>query len=208
MERVPIKTIIFDMGRVIVDLDFDRTYQAVEARTGLSRDEMSQRLREGEFLSRFERGLIEPRAFVEEFGGRVGWAQPYDDFCRFWSSIFLPEPLLPVGLFERLKQRYRLLLLSNTNAIHVEMIRATYPHLEHIHHCVMSHEVGVLKPAAAIYEEALRHAHCAPDECFFTDDMEENVAGARRLGIDAEQFRGYEALLGELGRRGVLLDAS
>jgi HAD superfamily hydrolase (TIGR01509 family) len=83
------------------------------------------------------------------------------------------------------------------------MIRHAFPHIKRFDYCVLSHEVGALKPAPAMYQAALRHAECRPEECFFTDDIEEYVDGAKRMGIDAVQFTGYEALLGELRSRGV-----
>ena len=111
--------------------------------------------------------------------------------------------MIPESLVEQLRRRYRMLVLSNTNAIHFEMVRDTYPLLRHFDHYVLSYEVGALKPEPAIYREAVRHARCEPGECFFTDDIPDYVEGARREGIDAVRFTGYEALCGELRARGI-----
>lgn len=100
--------------------------------------------------------------------------------------------------------RYRLLLLSNTNAIHFEMLRREYPLLRHFHGMVLSHEVHLVKPQPAIFEAAVRLAGCSPEECFYTDDVPEFVDAARTLGIDSEQFRGVEKLERELASRGIV----
>jgi beta-phosphoglucomutase-like phosphatase (HAD superfamily) len=63
--------------------------------------------------------------------------------------------------------------------------------------------VGAVKPQAAIYEDAIKHAHCEPEECFYTDDIAAYVEAARKLGIDAEQFESWEQLRGQLRVRGV-----
>jgi putative hydrolase of the HAD superfamily len=71
---------------------------------------------------------------------------------------------------------------------------------------VLSYEVKAMKPDPRIYAAAVEAARCAPQECFFTDDIPEYVEGARRAGIDAVVFEGQEALERELAARGVLLD--
>jgi glucose-1-phosphatase len=200
---VPIRTIIFDLGRVIVPFDFDRAYTRVTAITGLDRDEIRDRVRAAGIVPRFETGQIEPRPFVEQFNRAIDCNISYDDFREIWFSIFSPETLIPESLLESIKGRYRLLLLSNTNVIHYEMIEQHYPHVHHFDHHVLSYKVGAMKPDEAIYREALRHADGEPGECFFTDDIPEYVEGARRMGIDAVQFQSHEQIVDELRSRGV-----
>jgi putative hydrolase of the HAD superfamily len=127
----------------------------------------------------------------------------YDQFCEIWSSIFLPDPLIPESMLQGLSQRFRLLLLSNTNAIHFQMLEQTYPLLRHFHHHVLSYRVGALKPSPVIYREAIARAECAANECFFTDDIPDYVAGAKREGIDAVQFESCEQIQRELLARGI-----
>jgi glucose-1-phosphatase len=200
---VAIKTIIFDLGRVIVPFEFDRAYERMETLTGLHRNEIRSRIGATDLVQRFESGQVAPRDFVARLTGQVGFSMAYDEFCDLWSSIFLPDPLIPTSLLASLGQRHRLLLLSNTNAIHFEMIRENFPHIGHFHHLVLSYEVGAVKPDSAIYRAALDHAECEPGECFFTDDIPEFVEGARRMGIDAVQFTGYNALVTEMRQRGI-----
>ena len=87
------------------------------------------------------------------------------------------------------RRKYRLVLLSNTNAIHFEMIRADAASCGISTALVLSHEAGAMKPTPLIYQKAVEAAGCLPEECFFTDDIPEYVEGARRYGIDAVQFR-------------------
>jgi len=68
---------------------------------------------------------------------------------------------------------------------------------------VLSYRVGALKPAPAIYREAIARAECRPEECFFTDDIADYVAAAKREGIDAVQFESCEQLERELTARGI-----
>jgi putative hydrolase of the HAD superfamily len=130
----------------------------------------------------------------------------FEDFCDIWGAIFIPGTLISEEFLVALKQRYRLLLLSNTNAIHFKMVEQSYPILRHFHHQVLSFRVGAMKPSPAIYEEALRHADAAPEECFFTDDIPAYVEGARAAGIDAVQFESQSQIERELRARGVVWD--
>ena len=95
------------------------------------------------------------------------------------------------------------MLLSNTNDIHFRFIRKHYPVLRHFDDFVLSYEVGVMKPDAGIYAEALRRAGVPPSECFFVDDKQVNVDAARKAGIDAVRFEGRERLESQLSERGI-----
>jgi putative hydrolase of the HAD superfamily len=102
-----------------------------------------------------------------------------------------------------LAARYRLMLLSNTNAIHFEMLRASHPMLRHFHDLVLSYEVKAMKPGPEIFETAIQRAGCRAEECFYTDDIEANVRAARSLGMDAVQFESAVQLEREFETRGI-----
>jgi FMN phosphatase YigB (HAD superfamily) len=84
-------------------------------------------------------------------------------------------------------------LLSNTNAIHFPFIQKNYPILRHFDGFVLSYEVGSMKRTLRSTARLSRRSGCRP-ECFFADDVADNVLGARREGIDAAQFFSYEQL--------------
>jgi glucose-1-phosphatase len=198
-----IRTLIFDLGKVLVPFDFDRGYEGMRPYCPHPPAEMRARLASTDLVLRFESGMVEPRDFVEEMSRILEMRVDYARFCDIWSSIFLPETLIPEAWVERLHGKYRLLLLSNTNAIHFPMVRANYSILNHFDAFVLSHEVKAMKPSPRIYEAALAKAGCAAGECFYTDDIAEYVEGARRLGIDAVQFVSAAALRGELAARNI-----
>jgi len=198
-----IKTVIFDLGKVIVPFDFKRGYRAMAELCAYPAEEIPRRIGTTDLVNRFECGLVEPQAFVDQLCGILDLRLEYSRFCEIWSCIFLPDTLIPESLLEGLRRRYRLLLLSNTNAIHFGMIRDNYPLLRHFDEYVLSYEVGAMKPSPRIYAEAIARAGCEPGECFFTDDIPEYVAGARAAGIDAVQFQSAAQIESELTKRGV-----
>ena len=198
-----IKAVIFDLGRTLIPFDFARGYAAMAGLCRYDPREIRGRLAGTNLVERFETGLIEPHAFVDEFSRILEVKVDYPEFCRIWSSIFLPETLVPESMVQGLRRSYKLLLLSNTNAIHFEMIRESYPLLRHFDSFVLSYEVGAMKPAPKIYWEAIARAGCGPEECFYTDDIAEYVAAAKNEGMDAVQFVSCEQLEHELRSRGV-----
>lgn len=198
------KTLIFDLGQVIVPFDFKRGYAKMEPLCAYPAAEIPDRLRNSNLVVRFETGQIEARQFAQELSSILQLNTDYAGVCEILNSIFFPQPLIPDAFLASLKERYRLLLLSNTNSIHFEMIEQHYPLLRHFDRFILSYQVGAVKPSPAIFEAALAEAHCRPDECFFTDDIAAYVEAARRHGIDAVQFQSFEQLQSELMSRGIL----
>ena len=193
---------------MIVPFDFQRGYRRLEEHCGIPAAEIPRRIGATDLVQRFERGQIAAEDFYREFAAQLGLKIGYAEFCGIWTSIFLPYTLVPESLVAGLAEKYRLVLLSNTNAIHFEMVRKNYPLLRHFHAFVLSHEAGAMKPHPAIYQKAIAAAECGPEECFFTDDIAEYVAGARAAGIDAVQFSDARQLELDLRARGVEWNAA
>jgi len=202
VERV-IKTVIFDLGKVLIPFDFSRGYRAMEKLCNYPAAEIPKRIGATDLVHRFETGLVAPRDFVEQLSRILDLRVTYEQFCEIWSSIFLPATLVPESILEGLRARYRMLVLSNTNAIHFAMVREQYPMLRHFDDFVLSYEVKAMKPAPAIYLEAIARAQCRAEECFYTDDIPAYVEGARRHGIDAVQFESCEQLERDLAARDI-----
>jgi glucose-1-phosphatase len=195
------RAVIFDLGKVLLHFDFQRGYRALAERCPHAACDIPARIG-ANLVEKFETGRISSREFFAQFSRQIELSAGYDEFCEIWNGIFT-ETLIPEAMLEGLASRYRLLLLSNTNAIHFEMIRRTYPMLRHFHHLVLSYEVGAAKPHPEIFEEAVRRAGCRPEECFYTDDVPKFVDAARALGIDAVQFHSCPQLVQELTARGI-----
>jgi FMN phosphatase YigB (HAD superfamily) len=200
------KAVIFDLGKVLVAFDFQRGYDRMQPVCGHPVAEIRRRIGATGLVAKLETGQIGSREFVSRLGETLGATFDYAQFCEIWSSIFLPGTLVPESLITGLKKRYPLILLSNTNEMHFEMLERTYPILGHFENRVLSHQVGAAKPSPLIYQKAVELAGCRPEECFFTDDVAEYVEGARNLGIDAVQFLFAGQLEEELARRGIRWD--
>jgi putative hydrolase of the HAD superfamily len=199
---VPHRAIIFDLGKTLIHFDFARGYRALEGLCPHDTPAIRKLLASTGLVGPFETGLVEPRDFVGRISKVLELRADYDAFCEIWNSIFT-EVLVPEEMLEGLKRNYRLVLLSNTNSIHFESVREKYPLLRHFDDLVLSYEVKAMKPQPEIYRAAIECAGCAPEECFYTDDIAEFIDGARAIGIDAVQFTGVERLAEEMKERGI-----
>jgi putative hydrolase of the HAD superfamily len=200
-----IRTIIFDLGGVIVPFDFRRGYQQLESLCPYAAADIPKRISATDLVPRFEKGQIDRHGFYQELSTLLELRVSFAEFRRLWNAIFLPESPIPLAWLTHLRTQHRMLVLSNTNEIHYEVIQAMYPHLRHFDGYVLSYEVGAMKPEAPIYQRAIELAGCAPEECFFVDDVEPYVLGARQAGIDAVRYTGVDDLRLALFHRGIPL---
>ncbi|MCB9385563.1 MAG: HAD family phosphatase [Bryobacterales bacterium] len=198
-----IRTLLFDLGDVLVKLDFDRLYRAAAARCGQSPEQVRERMREADVAGPYERGEIDSAEFYRRCDAHLGLDQDLASFSTMWSDMFAPDELVSPELIHALLPHYNLAILSNTNALHFEKLHQDYPIVRLFPRAILSYEVGAMKPAPAIYEAALAATASRAEECFFTDDRAENVAGARALGIHAEPFEGQPQLEQALRAAGV-----
>lgn len=200
-----VKTLIFDLGRVLVNVDFEMGYSRMAALNGLSVEDVRDRLQSSRLAYAYESGLMPSQEFASRVCELMGVAPSFEEFSDIWYSVFHEGPLVPEAFIAGLHERYRLVLLSNTNALHYEMLELRLPVLKHFDAYTLSYKLGVQKPSPAIYRDAVVKAGCAPGECFYTDDVQEYIDGARAAGLQAMQFRGFGRLKADLLAAGVKL---
>jgi len=196
------RAILMDLGRVLIHFDFASGYRRLEELCPYSTEEIRRRIATTDLAFRFESGLMDPPDFHARLCALLDLNLDYPGFCTVWNSIFR-EVLLPESMIEGLARSYRLVVVSNTNPIHFEMVRQKYPVLRHFHETALSYQVKAMKPRPEIYREAVRLAGCGAGECFYTDDIPAYTEAARRLGIDAVTFESAAQLGAAMRSRGI-----
>ena len=127
----------------------------------------------------------------------------YDTFQSIWSGMFsLNDPVRAV-LTNLKRNGYRLILLSNTNELHLDYIRENFKVIEVFDDLILSYKLGYSKPHREIFEEALRRANSPPKDCVYIDDIEEFCKAAEKLGINSIVYRSPEQLIADLKELGV-----
>lgn len=202
---MPIECVLFDLGKVLIDFDLERALESFAPRSRYKREDLKRILLEDDGKYRFERGEMATGDFHRHLCDVGRLDMQIEEFCRAWSAIFLPGLIVSEDLLARLKRRYPLILVSNTNEAHVDFIQERYNVLNYFDHKVFSHVVRAMKPDPKIFQAAIAAAGFPPESLFFTDDIAENVEGARRLGIQARQFVSEARLIEDLRDHGVEL---
>ena len=200
-----IEALLFDLGKVLIDFNFETGVQALHACCSISRDRFEEVLWDETWIRRYERGEISTGAFHGYLCETADLKMPLPDFCQTWSSVFLPNLLVSEDLLSALKRTYPLILVSNTNEAHFEFIRSNYRVVDYFEHHILSYEVGSLKPDHKIFDHAIAASGYPADALFFTDDREENILAARRLGLHGHQFKTESGLIEALQAAGVLI---
>jgi HAD superfamily hydrolase (TIGR01509 family) len=202
METAP-RAIIFDVGRVIIQVDISRCMDAIGKLRGLSHTQVMRELEADKRWPDWQEGRMSPRDWHAHLAQKFQFTYDFDEFCAIWNSVLDPAPILPDLLFEQLAAKCNLALLSNTDPIHVAHFEASYSFVRHFPVRVYSCRVGMSKPAPMIFHHALRQTSAMPDEAIFIDDLKENVQAAATLGINAFLFTSANDLLAEFSRLGL-----
>jgi glucose-1-phosphatase len=178
-----IRAIISDIGRVIVGVDVSRAMQGLSSGIALTPKEIWSAIEKDPRFPDLQDGRINARDWHLHIVRRLGGNLTYDQFIQAWNAALLPEPLQPDSLWAGLAKKYRLSLLSNTDPIHVAHMESTFTFFKYFPVRIYSCVVGTSKPNPVIYQDALRATKVKANEAIYIDDLEENVAAAKALGM-------------------------
>jgi len=191
MHTKNIKNIIFDLGGVFIDVDYQKTKQAFVELGIANFDNFYHQSFSNPLFEQLEKGLISPESFYDNF--RVLTQTQFSDreIETAWNAMLGSYRKSSIAILPSLKQRYNIYLLSNTNAIHYQAIlhihKAEYGHAGfdlHFHKTYYSHIIYERKPEKVAYEMILEENGLKKEETLFVDDTMKNIDGARLAGLE------------------------
>jgi putative hydrolase of the HAD superfamily len=185
-----IKNIIFDLGGVLLNLDFEKTFRAFEEMGVPDFQAYFQQSHSNPLFAQLEQGKITPSEFYEAFRLATGLTVPNRNIEVAWNAMLLDFRKGSMEYLAGLKGRYRLFLLSNTNQIHLEAFRdihfrqyGNHGFDDHFEKAWYSHEIGFRKPNVECYLEVLNEKNLNPTDTIFIDDTLININGAADAGL-------------------------
>ncbi len=180
-----IRCVISDLGRVIIHFDNAIFFEKIANYSPLSKEEIAELAStRSSPRTAFDRGEITAEEFYNQ-ATRILMAKiDFNNFFSIYNDVFSLNPTV-LEILKKLKGRYRLVLLSNTDVMRFGFVKRKFPEIMIFDAYVLSYEVGVMKPHPRIYDEALKKAGVEANECVFIDDIEENIKAAQKLGIKA-----------------------
>lgn len=197
------KFLYFDLGNVLLFFDHHRAARQMAAVAGISEQLAWRAVFESPLEDDYESGKVTSRGFYDHFCKATGSRPDYDALLHAASDIFeLNSAIVPIVIHLH-RARYRLGILSNTNQSHWRLIcDGRYTLVREFFPVVaLSFEIGIMKPDPGIYSAAASLARTSPEEIFYTDDRQQNVAGARAAGFDTVLYQSAGQLADELRRR-------
>ncbi|MDA3852851.1 MAG: HAD family phosphatase [Bacteroidales bacterium] len=193
-----IKNIIFDFGDVICDIDFKRT---VDAFSQLSENTLAisvENYIHHPIFGGLEKGDISTEQFRVEIRSLLKTKASDAAIDDAWAQVIINSDQERIDMLKKLNEDYRIFLLSNTNAIHVttafERINKSFDvdFRSLFEEVYFSHQLGMAKPAANIYNYVLEDAKIEACETLFIDDNKANIEGAQQLGFKTYHLKPRE----------------
>lgn len=191
MRASGIKNIIFDLGGVILDLSVDHTLQSFSDLSGLKKSEVEKIFHSTPEFLLYEKGEITDAQFRDAVRKVYNIEASDSALDKSWNAMLRGMPVDKLALLDKLKTKYNVLLLSNTNNIHLSYINnIMMPEVsgnrvldDYFHRAYYSHLMFMRKPDAEIFERVLNDNSLTPSQTLFLDDNASNVAGAASVGI-------------------------
>ena len=184
------KNIIFDLGGVLLDIDYQKTIDAFKNLGIENFEEMFSQFKADELFEKLETGHITEVDFYAAIKKRTGMRLTNEEINHAWNALILNFRKESLELLEKLSTGYKLYLLSNTNSIHLKYFKKLFtketgkPLLDaYFIKAWYSNEVGLRKPNEDIFEFVLQKEGLKAEETLFIDDTMTNIETAQKLGF-------------------------
>ena len=182
--------LLFDLGRVVLDIDFNRTLTCWAGHAGCEPSDIVGRFVRDEAYRHHEIGKISDEAYFDSLRASLGIGISDAQFLEGWNAIFAGEMPGIAPLLARAAGHLPLYAFSNTNTPHVEHFSKAYADLlGHFREVYLSSAIGLRKPDAAAYDHVVNAIGVPASRIVFFDDLAENVEGARARGLVAVHVR-------------------
>lgn len=191
-----IKSLLFDLGNVIIDIDIDGATQKIKS--FLKEDAEAEVVYKA--FNEYECGRISTDIFINTILSQCDRKYQAVDIIEAWNGMLIGIPQYRLAMLDALRERYNVYLLSNTNTLHLEWV---HRYVRKVHRvddfegtyfdqAYYSHLIGDRKPNASIFNFVTEDSFLTPEHTLFMDDMIDNIEAAKALG-----FKTYHVKPGE-----------
>ena len=184
------ENIIFDLGGVLLDIDYNLTREAFQNLGVINFDEMYSQANADKLFQNLETGKISEGEFYKELNHATGLNLPEAEIRKAWNAMLLSFREKSLEYLEQIKDRYNIYLLSNTNQIHLNSFFEIFNQTNRKNHfdqyfdkAFYSFEIGLRKPDVDCYEWVIKDLKIEPQKSLFIDDSINNIHGAEKAGL-------------------------
>lgn len=190
------ETILFDLGGVFLNINYQLTIEAFEKLGMTDFTTHFTQANQKDLFDDVETGKISPMVFINGLLDHLPAGTSANQVVHAWNAMLLDWPMHRLEKVQELRKNHTVLLLSNTNLIHLDcanrkLKEITDQPFDHFFDKVyLSHEIGYRKPNADCFEFVLNDANKKAEEVVFFDDSAQHIEGAKKLGIEAHLLTG------------------
>ena len=197
-----IKSIIFDLGGVILNLNYSKTEDEFKKIGVLHFKDLYSHKKQTLFFDDFEKGKIKPEEFISLFKESENLKIKEIDFINAWNAMLLEIPIEKLQFIDGLKKDYKIILLSNTNEIHIKkfeddlkknnMLEQFYKCFDKIYY---SSRMGKRKPEENCFNQVLEENGLIAENTLFIDDSIQHIEGAKKVGVKTIHLEKNKSIL-------------
>jgi putative hydrolase of the HAD superfamily len=178
--------LLFDIGRVVLDISFDKVMATWAGHAGCAPADLARRFVVNDSFKHHETGRIDDAAFFADLRQSLGIGLTDAQFLEGWNAIFAGEMPDIAELLPRAAKQMPLYAFSNTNRPHVDHFSREYAGLlGHFRELYLSSSIGLRKPDAEAFDHVVAAIGVPAGSIVFFDDLAENIEGARARGLTA-----------------------
>jgi glucose-1-phosphatase len=185
-----IKAVIFDMGNVVLNVDHMVACKKLSEFSNLSKEKIYKKIIGTRLEDSFERGIISPHTFYKSVIERIDADISFNSFSSIYNDVFTTNNGMNETII-KLKDKVKILLLSNTNKLHFSWVNERFDILKNFNKRVLSYETGSRKPEKEIFLHALDILKYQPDEIIYIDDVPGFVEASKKLGMNTILFKSF-----------------
>jgi glucose-1-phosphatase len=183
------EAIIFDLGGVIIDLDYQLTIAAFKELGMIDFDSDYSQAQQSKLFDDFETGKISAQHFINCLLPFLKPGTSPNKVVNAWNAMILSVQSSKIDLLLSLREKYPLFLLSNTNELHVPKVRREWskvtskPMEDFFDHIYFSHKIHLRKPHSEIFQLVCDQQLLIPEKTLFIDDSIQHIKGAEMIGL-------------------------
>ncbi len=206
-EYISLKNIIFDLGNVILNVDYSKSLDAFHRLGFVNFEATVEKLKADQVFNHIETGKLRPEGFRNELRKYTNIPVTDNQLDEAWNAMLLDFPKNRIHKLIELSKKYKLFLLSNTNEIHTQCFNKSFaetfgfPDFDCLFEMAYySQRIHLRKPDPKIYEKVLNDNMLQPNKTLFIDDLLVNIEAAQALGIHCHHLLPEEELVDVLDR--------
>lgn len=193
MDQTSTEALLFDLGGVVFEIDFEHAFEYWAAHAGVSVETLRPFYGIDPWYERHERGEIDSAAYFDALRETLGVSLSNEHFVNGWNAIFLQEFPGAFELFDALAKKIPIYAFSNSNVTHQRYWEQRYARtLSLFREVFVSCELGLRKPESEAFRRVSSAIGVDPEGVLFFDDTRENVDGAREVGMTAVHVRSFD----------------